>query len=133
LKDHRAAIAELDRAVALSKGDRRLHYTRAQVFVDLGELASTRRDFEASVKGGDQDRSAWLATAFVGLAYVKHQAQEYEAALADLEKALQVVKGYAPAQRQRALTLLALHREAEAGQALDAYLASGERPEAAVF
>src|SRR5262249_40371031 len=77
-KDTRAAVAELDRAIALRMDDRRLHYTRAQVYLDMGDLASARRDFEEAVKGDVAGGSTWRASALVGLGYVKHQAGEYD-------------------------------------------------------
>jgi tetratricopeptide (TPR) repeat protein len=62
----------------------------------------------------------------VELGYLKHQADEFAAALADFDAALRLRPDYASAHRQRAETLLALDRPAEAGEALDRYLARGK-------
>src|SRR5262249_8398525 len=63
--------------------------------------------------------------------YLKHKAGEHEAALADFDAALRLKADYPHAHRQRAETLLALGRDAEAGRALDRCLmtSSERRPE----
>src|SRR5262249_5274999 len=126
LKEPRSALAELDRAIAARPGDGGLYYTRAEVRLGQGDRVGARRDFEQAVTcGKPQDRQRWLASAHVELGYLKHQAGQYDAALADYDRALQVVLDYAPAHRQRAETLLALGHQREAGEALDAYLKRG--------
>jgi tetratricopeptide (TPR) repeat protein len=64
--------------------------------------------------------------------HLKHSAGEHEAALADFDAALRLRPDFADAHRQRADTLLALGRYAEAGKALDRYLAGRQR-EAAFY
>jgi tetratricopeptide (TPR) repeat protein/tRNA A-37 threonylcarbamoyl transferase component Bud32 len=125
-KEWDAAITDLTNAIVRRPGDPALYYTRARVGLERKDSASARADFEQTIKlesGGS--KSARLVSALVELGYLKHRAGEFDAALADFETAEQLAPTYAPAHRQRAETLLALHRLAEAGKELDCCLKIG--------
>jgi eukaryotic-like serine/threonine-protein kinase len=128
-----AAVAVLTRALELQRENGQLWYTRAQVHRQRKDWGAARRDLEEAVARAPAGRRpAWLADAWVELGHLRHKAREYEAALAAYAAAQQVAPDYPPAHRQRAEALLALGRFAEAGEALDRYLAKGE-PVAEVY
>src|SRR5262249_20877240 len=87
---------------------------------------AARRDFELAVahepKGGAGKR---LAGNYFELGRLRYEAGEYEAALAAFDAALRAHPDFFFAHAQRAQALLALERDAEAGQALDRYLQKG--------
>jgi tetratricopeptide (TPR) repeat protein len=127
-KDWGRAVEALDTAVRLRPDDAALYHTRARLHRLRDDPVSARRDFELAVEhaagGGNPAR---LASDLVELGYLQHRAREYAAALASFDAALRAQPGYPPAHRQRAETLLALDRPAEAGRALDSYLATQTR------
>jgi tetratricopeptide (TPR) repeat protein/predicted Ser/Thr protein kinase len=124
--DWDAAVTALDEGLKRRPGEAALYHTRARLEMERGDRAAARGDFERAIaadpKGLQPDR---LASDYVELGHLQHQAGEYPAALASFDAALRVQHDYPPAHRQRAETLLALHREHEAGQELDRYLAAG--------
>ncbi len=122
-KDWDAARRTLDRALERRPKDAGLYHTRALLQLARKDVAAARRDFEQAIAhalpGSAAER---LASDYVELGRLRHLAREYRAALEAFDAALRVRPGYPPAHRQRAETLLALDRYAEAGQALDDYL-----------
>jgi tetratricopeptide (TPR) repeat protein len=125
-RDWDAAVQALDQALARRPDDAALYHTRAEVNLERRDLAAARRDFERAIahepKGSASER---LATDYVRLAHLHHEAREYEAALATCDAVLRLRPEYAPAHLQRAETLLALDHYREAGEALDRYLLRG--------
>jgi tetratricopeptide (TPR) repeat protein len=125
-QDLDAAVAELDRALALRRDDARLYATRARLQLDRGDRAAAQRDFKQAIahepRGSTSER---LVSAYVELGHLQHLARDYEAALTSLQAALRLRPDYAPALRQCAETHLALKHYREAGEALDRYLLSG--------
>jgi tetratricopeptide (TPR) repeat protein len=111
-----------------------LYHTRASVQLERGERVAARRDFEQAIalepRGSQSER---LASDYVELGHLKHWAGEFESALAAIHEALRVCPDYPPAHRQRAETLLALERYAEAGNTLDQYLKAGGVPTPEVY
>jgi tetratricopeptide (TPR) repeat protein/tRNA A-37 threonylcarbamoyl transferase component Bud32 len=128
MKNHAEALAELNRAIERAPGEPRLYHTRGLLQRKRGDLAAARRDFERAIALGVRSLEPWLASAFVELGYLKHLAGDHMAALKHFDAALKVVKNYPHAHCQRAETLLKLDRHAEAGQALDTFLAVGGEP-----
>jgi eukaryotic-like serine/threonine-protein kinase len=121
--DWEAAVGALDRAVAGRPEDPALYRTRARLHVLRGDAPQARRDFEQAVARAPADGDAERrASDHVELGYLQHRAGEYPAALASFDAALRLRPGYPPAHRQRAETLWALGRHADAGAALDLYL-----------
>jgi tetratricopeptide (TPR) repeat protein len=124
-----AALGELYRATDRQPGEARLYHARAKVHLERGDRVSARRDLERAIHhAGAQKGQVWLASAHVELGDLKHQAGWYDEALKEFAAALKVVKDYEHAHRQRAVTLVVLNRHAEAGHALDAYLAVAQKP-----
>ncbi len=110
-----------------------LYRARARARVGLGDRAGARADFqEAIARRPPGERSEDLASDYVELGRLRHQAGDYHAALDAYQAALRAFPDYALAHRQRAETLLKLGRDAEAGEALDLYLKKGGTPTAAV-
>jgi tetratricopeptide (TPR) repeat protein len=126
-KDWPAALAALDQALARRPGDGRLYHTRAVLHLENGDRDAAGRDLEQAVArrpaGGPPEP---LAGDCVALARLQHEAGEHREALASCGAALRAAPDYAPAHQQRAKTLLALKRYAEAGEALDRYLQKGK-------
>jgi tetratricopeptide (TPR) repeat protein/tRNA A-37 threonylcarbamoyl transferase component Bud32 len=121
------AVKALDRAIQLRR-DPALYNTRALLQVKRRQPELARADFEQVIALEPAGtRSPRLAGARVALARLKHEAREYDAALADCEAALAVLPDHAEAHRQRARTLLAQGKYDQAGKALDRYLAGGTR------
>jgi tetratricopeptide (TPR) repeat protein len=144
LKDPDRALAAMNRAIELQPGVAQLYYARAEQYLERDKRAEARRDLEQAIaRGKSQARSAsegsaargkqWLASAHVKLSYLKHQAGEYAAALKDQDAALKVVKNYPPAYLLRGQTLLEQGRHAEAGRAVDDYLAATSKPSSTVY
>ena len=105
-----------------------LYYTRARAHLKRGDTRSARADFDQTIARASADSpSGLLLSALVERGYLKHKAGEHAAALADFDGALRLRSDFADAHRQRAETLLALGRYAEAGKALDHYLAGRQR------
>ncbi len=124
--DPDAAVVAVEQALGRRLTDPALYRTRAELHLGRGEAAAARRDFERAIAlappGGAAEA---LASDYVQLAHLQHQAGEHAAALASCDAALRARPDYPPAHRQRAETLLAQGHYAEAGQALDRYLANG--------
>jgi tetratricopeptide (TPR) repeat protein len=120
------AVTALDQALDRRLTDPRLYRTRAELRLARGEAAAARRDFERAIALAPEGGAAEaLASDYVQLAHLQHQAGEHPAALASCDAALRVRPDYPPAHRQRAETLLAQGNHAAAGQALDRYLENG--------
>jgi tetratricopeptide (TPR) repeat protein len=127
------AIQEWTRALELHLGDARLFQLRAQTYLDCDDRRSARSDFEQVITLESRDRNfKRLASAYVELGRLEHKDRQFDAALADFDKALRLRPGYAPAYRQRAQTLLALEDHARAGEALDRYFQTGGKSDAQV-
>jgi tetratricopeptide (TPR) repeat protein len=77
---------------------------------------------ERRIVRAQKETAERLASDCVELGRLQHQAREYPAALASFSAALRARPDYPSAHRQRAETLLALDRHAEAGEALDHYV-----------
>jgi tetratricopeptide (TPR) repeat protein len=123
-----AAVQVMDRALARRPDDPDLSYTRAWLHAERGNAKAARCDFEQTIaREPPGSKSGRRASAHVELAHLRHQAGEYQAALADCDAALAARPDYAFAHRRRAHSLVALGKYLEAGQALDRYLASGSR------
>jgi len=123
LNDGPAALAALHRAITAEPGDGQLYYTRAQHHRKAGADAAAREDYEKAIRAGGKPGDRWLASAHVELGYLKHLAADFAGAMADYAAALTVIDDFVPAHRQRAETLLAQGKHAEAGRALDKVLA----------
>jgi tetratricopeptide (TPR) repeat protein len=124
--DRDAAVAAVDQALDRRLTDPGLYRTRAELHLARGEAAAARRDFEKAIALAQPAGSAEaLASDYVQLAHLQHQAGEHPAALASCDAALRARPDYPPAHRQRAETLLAQGNYAEAGRALDRYLETG--------
>jgi tetratricopeptide (TPR) repeat protein len=132
-----AAITALDGALAcqsIGAEKAALYHTRARAHLERKDRTAARKDFEQALAHEPAEgRSDRRVSTLVELGYLKHQAREYAAALADFNTALKLRPNYAFAHRQRAETLLALNRHEEAGQALDRYLRAGGKPTPAVY
>jgi tetratricopeptide (TPR) repeat protein len=125
-EDWDAALATLGQALDRRLADPSLYRTRAGLRLARGEAAGARRDFERAIALAPPGGSAEaLASDYVQLGHLQHQAGEYPAALASCDAALRVRPDYPPAYRQRAETLLKQGNYPEAGQALDHYLKNG--------
>jgi serine/threonine protein kinase/tetratricopeptide (TPR) repeat protein len=128
------AVAALDRAVQLAPDLAVLYESRARLQLLRKDRAAGRADFEQAVareeKGGSPDR---LVNDLVELGRLLHREGRYAEALARYDRALRLRPESVPAQRSRAETLLALGREAEAGQALDRCLAATREAPAEVY
>jgi tetratricopeptide (TPR) repeat protein len=141
------AVAALDRAIERQPGDPLLHYTRGRLHQDRGAWDAARKDFSRCIELEPRGaRSERLASAYVERGRLSHRDGEaslargdrdsaedaFFDALADFAGALVAFPDYAPAYRQQAETLLALNRDAEAGEALDRFLAR-ERGTAPIY
>jgi tetratricopeptide (TPR) repeat protein len=125
-KDYGAARDTLTDALAQRPGDPGLYHGRAQVHVLLRDWPRARRDFEKAIECDPRAANAQrLASDLTQLAQLQHLDKDYAGALESCDRALGVQCDYAPAFRQQGITLLALGRHAEAGQALDGYLRVG--------
>jgi tetratricopeptide (TPR) repeat protein len=125
-RDWDAAVAALDQALDRRLTDPSLFRTRAEVHLARGDAVAARRDFERAIALGPPGGSTeGLASDYVQLGRLQHQAGEHEAALASCDAALRARPEYPPAHRQRAETLLAQGNYPEAGHALDRYLKTG--------
>jgi tetratricopeptide (TPR) repeat protein len=122
--DLAAAVKSLDQAISLRPDVPALYDTRARYHATRGDAKAAQRDFEQVVaRGGPRKRSDQLEKAHVELAHLRFLAKEYKPALAECDAALRLNPNYAPAHRQRAEALIKLDKYAEAGKALDRYLA----------
>jgi tetratricopeptide (TPR) repeat protein len=125
-----AAVAALDRAIE-RRPDTKLYFDRAGYHLKRGDAKAARDDFEKVITLEAGSQSKWLLGALVELGHLKHEAGDHKAALADYDGAIRLRPNYGPAHLQRANTLKALGRHAEAGRALDRYLAApGSKVEA---
>jgi tetratricopeptide (TPR) repeat protein len=126
-KDLDDAVRDLDRALTRRHDHPWLYRARAHFHLLRGKPGLAQGDFkQAIIQERRRGTSTQLASDYVELGHLQHRAGEYQAALGSFSQALQVERDYPPAHRQRAETLLRLNRDAEAGQALDSYLAKGE-------
>jgi tetratricopeptide (TPR) repeat protein len=122
-KEWNKAVAALKQAIAQRPGDAWLHYNLAHLYLEARNPTDARVEFKEYIalepKGGKSER---LASAWTELGHLRHVAREYDEALKAFENAFEAFPDYAPAHRERAVTLLALKRDAEAGEALDRFL-----------
>jgi tetratricopeptide (TPR) repeat protein len=124
--DRDAAMTAVNQALDRRLSDPGLYRTRAELHLARGAATAARRDFERAIAHAPAAGAAEaLASDYVQLAHLQHQAGERPAALASCDAALRARPDYAPAHRQRAETLLAQGNYAEAGRALDRYLKTG--------
>src|SRR5262249_10287513 len=132
-KDRDAALTTLKQALARRPNDPLLYHTRARLHLARKDWSAAERDLEQAIAhepgGSTADR---LVSNHVELGALRHQAGKYEAALEAGAAALRIRPGYALAHCQRAQTLLALGRYAEAGKELELYLRKGP-PTAEVY
>jgi tetratricopeptide (TPR) repeat protein len=144
-KEYSQALTALNEALTRQPNDPALYYTRAWIHRAGKDLGAAQRDFERSIAEdsradraerpglvGGTGREGRLVSALVEVGYLKHLAGKPTAALADFDTALRIDRDNPAAQRQRAETLLALKRYAEAGEALDRYLIRG-KPDPDIF
>jgi len=128
-KEWDRALAALDRAIQLAPKQPSLHESRARLHLQRGDRALARADLETAVACEPADsKSPELASNLVELGRLLHGDKQDREALACCDRALRVQPNYVLAQRFRAEALLALDRPAEAGQALDRYLAKTAVP-----
>jgi lipoprotein NlpI/predicted Ser/Thr protein kinase len=122
-----AAVGALDQALARRPMDPNLLHSRGELHLERKDWGAACRDFmQAIAQGDDGSNPERLAGDYVRLGHLQHQEGEYRAALVQYDAALRVRPDFTPAHLERAETLLALQRHAEAGQALDAYLKAKE-------
>jgi tetratricopeptide (TPR) repeat protein len=147
-QDLDAARDVLGQALDRWPNDAALYHERARLHAQGGNLVAARSDLEQATKlepaGTKSER---LASDYVQLAHLQHQARDYRAALDSCDAALKAWPrpDYPPAYRQRAQTLLALATQPrqqpeqalghyrEAGKLLDRYLDVGGKQEPEVY
>ncbi len=128
------ALAALDRAIGLRPDLAVLYESRARLHLLRRDWATARVDFEQAVAREPRDgRSERLAKDLMELGRLLHREHDYPAALARYDQALRLRPELMLIQRFRAETLLALDRPAEAGLALDRYLAGAREVPARVY
>jgi serine/threonine protein kinase/tetratricopeptide (TPR) repeat protein len=123
-KEWPKALAALDRAEQRHPGTPALALIRARILQESKDLERARRAFEQTIdREPNGSKSERLLSSLVELGYLKHQAREYDQALADFDRALAIDPTYLLAYREKANTLIVLKRDQEAGKVLDQYLA----------
>jgi tetratricopeptide (TPR) repeat protein len=133
-KEFDQAQAALTRALRLRPGDPNLYYSRARIQLERKDWPAARQDFEqALVHEPKASTSVLAASAHVELAQLYQRDGDYARALAACEAALQARPNYSPAYREQARTLLAQGNVAEAGKALDRYLAATPKAGAEIY
>ena len=120
---HAEAVQAMDKAIKLRPNHPNLYAIRAQLQLDRGEAKAARQDFEDFLTRAEKGTQRW-AEALVALARLKLKAEELAPALADCDAVVQALPTFAPAHLQRAAVLVRLDRHADAGLALDRYLAA---------
>jgi tetratricopeptide (TPR) repeat protein/tRNA A-37 threonylcarbamoyl transferase component Bud32 len=129
-----AALKALDHAIEQAPDLADLYESRARLQLVRKDRQAAMADFERAIarepKGSTADR---LVKNLVELGRLQHRQGQSVAALASFERALQLRPDFVLTQRFRAETLMALSRVAEAGEALDRYLAATREPTAEVF
>ncbi|MFO0881205.1 MAG: protein kinase [Gemmataceae bacterium] len=125
LGEPRRALTSLDSALRLQPLAR-LYQTRADVHHKLGDIEQARADLAQAAAHSRGEPTDWLARVHLEQARLAHEALDHPAALRHCVEAQSLQPSLSLAQLQRARTLLALERHAEAGAALDAYLAQGK-------
>jgi serine/threonine protein kinase/Tfp pilus assembly protein PilF len=113
-----AAVEDLSRALMLGAPAGRVYLIRAQAREKIGDLAGAQRDRAEGVRSDPADEAAWIAR---GVAQVSSTP---EAALADLDRALQLNPRSLPALQNKAHVLAErLGRTEEAIAVLDQVIA----------
>jgi tetratricopeptide (TPR) repeat protein len=121
--DWNNALGAFQKSLVLQPRDATLYYSRAILNLDRKDLAAARSDFQSAIQMNPRtQKPPWLPTAYVELAHLQHQAREYNAALESCDAALRVQPTFPSAYLQRATTLLAVGRNADAGRTLDRFL-----------
>jgi tetratricopeptide (TPR) repeat protein len=128
------AKGALDQAIERAPHLAFLYENRARLHWLRERWAAARADFERAIarepRGSTSDR---LVENLVRLGRLLHRDGQYPKALAAYDRALRLKPAFVLAERFRAKTLLALNRPAEAGKALDRYLATTKEPAAGVY
>jgi tetratricopeptide (TPR) repeat protein len=133
-KEWDRALAMLDKAIQLLPKQPDLHRSRANLHLLRGERAQARGDLEKAIACEPAGSTApKLANTLVELAKLLQGDKQDREALACCDRALRIQPEFVLAQRFRAEALLALDRPAEAGQALDLYLAKTADPPLEVY
>jgi tetratricopeptide (TPR) repeat protein len=132
LNDVKSAVAEMNLAVKARPTGGQLVYTRAQIHREAKDIPAARADFERVIALGGKAGERWLASAHAELGYLKHLAGDHDGAIKEYDAALKVIPNFSPANLYKADTRLAQRKHAEAGKALDAYLARAT-PDAKVY
>jgi tetratricopeptide (TPR) repeat protein len=130
------AVQTMDAAIKCRPDDPGLYYIRAWYQEDRGDWAAARRDFEACLQREPKgSRSDHWAESKVALAHLKqkHGRGEVQAALADSDEVVNARPDFPAGYRQRFQALEEMGRHAEAGEALDSYLALEKNPPARVY
>jgi tetratricopeptide (TPR) repeat protein len=134
LGDLKGALAELDKAIALQSSHVPLFVKRAQLHLVRNDKTAARKDLERAVSAKMlKGQEVFLANARLLLGDLHHQNKQYDDALKEFDAALRIIKTWPLAQLHRAETLRASERYAQAGKALDAYLAAGGADNRAVY
>jgi tetratricopeptide (TPR) repeat protein len=128
-RDYTDALAVLDAALSRWPADPELYAARGWVNLGRKDRDGARRDFTRVIEHEPPgSKSERLAGAHVEVGILHHEVGEHQKALDSFAAALKTRQDYPPALRQRAQTLLAMERFAEAGQSLGRYLHSGGEP-----
>jgi serine/threonine protein kinase/Tfp pilus assembly protein PilF len=124
------ALATLTRAVERMPNLALLYHVRAKMHLKGKDHAAARADFERAIAREPKgSKSPQMVENLVELGRLLHGEGKYREALARYDQALQLNSLYMRAQLLRADTLLAQGKHAEAGQALDHYLADTSQKE----
>jgi len=127
------ALVAMNQAIQRAPNLPELYEARARLRLERGQRSLARADFERAIALEPKDsKSELLVRNLVELGQLLHREHQYPAALASFDRALQLNPEFVQIQRFRARTLLQLNRIAEAGQALDRYLAGTREPPAEV-
>ncbi|MGF1479880.1 MAG: tetratricopeptide repeat protein [Cyanophyceae cyanobacterium] len=127
LAQYQEAVTAFDRATALDVTDPIFLLNKGEALLALGQLTPALDATEQAITLYQQQpnhdgREVAVALSLQGR--IHREQQQYEAALADYERALSYAPTYFPAQRDRALTLRDLGRYAEAQTELTTILNS---------
>ncbi len=125
------ARAALDQAIEQEPGLALLYEARAIIHVSQPkpDLAAAWADLEQAMDSRPRNaHPGRLVGALVDLGKALYRERQYARALQCYDRALHLEPGQALVERYRAETLLQLGRDAEAGQALDRYLAMNPLP-----
>jgi tetratricopeptide (TPR) repeat protein/tRNA A-37 threonylcarbamoyl transferase component Bud32 len=128
------AVTELNRAIGLAPELAVLYQTRARIHLLRKDHAAARADFERAIaRHHNAGETASLVESLVQLGLLLHQDGQFSEALTRYEQALRLRPDAVLPERYRAQTLLELDRFAEAGEALDRYLAATREVPADVY